>query len=165
MQEPALTHPGEVILRPRFGVRLSPVHFLTGGSVLLLTYLTLVPLLFLLYGSLTSASDPGTFTFANYVRAYTDAAAFRLLIRDVAGEVARLAGNHRREVFVNAWLRAFADDLRDRARAGARDDARLRQEGRQAEAQVARRAADVGASAGSLVRESSSVASSSCAST
>lgn len=79
MQEPALTHPGEIILRPRFGVRLSPVHFLTGGSVLLLAYLTLVPLLFLLYGSLTSARAPGTFTFANYVRAYTDPAAFRLL--------------------------------------------------------------------------------------
>lgn len=70
------------------------------------------------------------------------AGAFRLLIKDIAGEVARLRGNHQRELFVNRLLAAYVGDLRERARAAGRAESRARNAGDQAGAQEARRTAD-----------------------
>jgi iron(III) transport system permease protein len=56
------------------------------GAVLLVAYLTVVPLGMLVYGSLRSGAvgDPGaTYTLANYARAYLDPALFRLFLNSI----------------------------------------------------------------------------------
>ncbi|MHC5018693.1 MAG: response regulator [Planctomycetota bacterium] len=70
------------------------------------------------------------------------ASAFHLLIKDIAGEVSRLRGNHQRELFVNRLLTAYTEDLRNRARTAGRDESRARNAGDQAGAQEARRVAE-----------------------
>ena len=56
------------------------------GTVLLVAYLTIVPLGMLLYGSLRSGAvgDPdATYTLANYARAYLDPALYRLFLNSI----------------------------------------------------------------------------------
>lgn len=84
MHDPTLAHPGEVVPRQPLSARVTPTHLLTAGAVILLVYLALVPLIFLLYGSFTDVRAPGTFTVANYLRAYTDRTAWRLLVNSAA---------------------------------------------------------------------------------
>ena len=56
------------------------------GAVLLVAYLTIVPLGMLVYGSLRSGAvgDPGaTYTLANYARAYLDPTLYRLFLNSI----------------------------------------------------------------------------------
>jgi iron(III) transport system permease protein len=56
------------------------------GAVLLVGYLTIVPLGMLLYGSFRSGAvgDPGaTYTLANYARAYLDPTLARLFLNSI----------------------------------------------------------------------------------
>ncbi len=63
------------VLRPPRRVRVSLPGILPLGAVLIVAYLTLLPFVFLIYGSFftpTVGGRAGVFTFGNYVRAYTD---------------------------------------------------------------------------------------------
>ncbi len=65
---------------------LSPQILLLGGAGGLVAYLTVLPLVFLLYGSFFTpmvGEQAGTFTFQNYVRAYTDRSTVPLLVNSV----------------------------------------------------------------------------------
>ena len=59
-----------------------PVNLVFIGLAGVLGFLTLYPSFFLLYGSLTDAplGVPGHFTLENYIHAYTDAEAYRLIL-------------------------------------------------------------------------------------
>ncbi len=59
-----------------------PVNLVFAAVTAVLAFLSLYPSFYLLYGSLTDAplGVPGHFTFANYIRAYSDPEAYRLIL-------------------------------------------------------------------------------------
>ncbi len=65
---------------------LSAQTLLQGAVAITVAYLTLVPLLFLIYGSFFTpivGGEAGVFTLQNYVRAYTDRAALPILLNSI----------------------------------------------------------------------------------
>jgi len=74
------------VLRPPRWVRLSGPGLLPVAVVAAIAYLTLLPLIFLFYGSFftpTVGGQAGVFTFQNYVRAYTDASVIPIMLNTV----------------------------------------------------------------------------------
>jgi len=60
----------------------APIHWVFLGVAGILAFLSLYPTAFLIYGSFTDAplGVPGHFTFANYIRAYSDPSAYPLIL-------------------------------------------------------------------------------------
>lgn len=70
------------VLRPPLRARLPFQSLLPAAIALVVAYLTLIPLVFLIYGTFftpTFGGQAGVFTLQNYVRAYTDRAALTIL--------------------------------------------------------------------------------------
>ncbi len=80
-------HPAPVaVLRAPWRARLSPQTLLLAGAAGVVAYLTVLPLVFLLYGSFftpTVGGRAGSFTLQNYVRAYTDRSTLPLLLNSL----------------------------------------------------------------------------------
>jgi iron(III) transport system permease protein len=72
-----------------------PVHLLFAATGIILAFLSLYPTFFLFYGSLRSAplGLPGHFTWANYIRIYSDPVTYKLLANTLlfAGGAAALS--------------------------------------------------------------------------
>lgn len=81
------TAPASVrVLRPPRRVRLSVQGLLPAGIAVVVAYLTVLPLIFLLYGTFftpTVGGVPGTFTLQNYVRVYTDRSTLPIFLNSV----------------------------------------------------------------------------------
>lgn len=74
------------VLRPPLRARLPVQYVLPSVAVAVVAYLTLVPLVFLLYGTFftpTFGGQAGVFTLQNYVRAYTDRTALPVLLDSI----------------------------------------------------------------------------------
>ncbi|HET6781199.1 MAG TPA: iron ABC transporter permease [bacterium] len=70
------------VLRPPLRARLPVQLLLPAGIAAIVAYLTLLPLIFLLYGTFftpTVGGQAGTFTLQNYLRAYTDRSALPIM--------------------------------------------------------------------------------------
>ncbi|MGQ0571620.1 MAG: ABC transporter permease [Armatimonadota bacterium] len=70
------------VLRAPWRLRPSAQWLLPLGAAVIVAYLTVLPLIFLLYGSFftpTGAGQTGTFTLQNYVRVYTDRSTLPIL--------------------------------------------------------------------------------------
>jgi len=83
------------LLRAPWRLRLSAQQLLLLGAAVIVAYLTVLPLVFLLYGSFftpTGAGETGTFTLQNYIRAYTDRSTLPILLNSLTFSVGTMLG-------------------------------------------------------------------------